>query len=296
MSACPSCGRPIAAPRPTCLYCGAPLAATPRKVPVAPTGVEPDPVSRRVILVLDLRQGDAAALRQALDVTALEAELKVRRGGFPQHRVLDPEEAEREALRLARHGVRVLRVTEADMARCFGPVVVSGGRWQASVLQLDTAEGPRNLRPEDVLLVVRGPIVREYGTDPGARRVRVASLEQGYRFHLHRRAEPRPLELDPAAFSFPGTTGSSRLQLDGWIDAIAKGVPVDDAFKHEPPALGTANEPNPLRALLGSPKKRSARSGRGEESAEILDNLRQFRRYSALRGAVERVLGGATST
>jgi hypothetical protein len=111
-------------------------------------------------------------------------------------------------------------------------------------------------------------------------------LDQGYRFHLHRREDPRPLELDPAAFDFglPSLTESSLLLLASWVEKAAEGVPVDEAFRREAPALGpAAPETSGIAAALHGPA-----DTRKEDAAQVLDNLEQFRFYSAWRGCAAR--------
>ena len=120
------------------------------------------------------------------------------------------------------------------------------------------------------------------------KRARTATLESGFRFHLHRRDDARPLELDPGAFDFggngPGT--SSLLQLTAWVQELTRGAAVDDGFRRLPPELGVA------AAAAGGPLAAAdalgARAALRAEAPLVLDNLRQFRFYSAWRAAVER--------
>jgi hypothetical protein len=123
-----------------------------------------------------------------------------------------------------------------------------------------------------------------------------ATLGPGYRFHLHRRREPRPLELDPGAFEFGAAAGladSSEQRLIAWLATLTTGVPVDDSFERQTPALAPAEPPGgPLSALeaLGRPSSRHQ-----APTSQILDNLAQFRFYSAWRGLLERQLAGLTA-
>jgi hypothetical protein len=134
--------------------------------------------------------------------------------------------------------------------------------------------------------VVRGPITREYLAPARARRVRTATLDHGYRFHLHRHDDPRPLELDPAAFDFgmPSLTESSLLLLSSWIEKAAAGVPVDDRFRREAAVLQPETPPTAgIAVALGGAGDR-----RKEDEAQVLDNLEQFRFYSAWRACALR--------
>jgi hypothetical protein len=170
---------------------------------------------------------------------------------------------------------------------------VIGGRLEPGRLLARTQSGELELPASDLLLVVRGPIRREYQAQPRLRKVTTASLTDGYRFHLHRRSAPAPVELDPEGFEFDdaaGAVASSLLRVAAWLDVIAAGVSVDDAFRFLSPALGTAQEQ--ARARLGAARalgKRLVESGRAESDRLILDNVRQFRAYSAWRGVAERL-------
>jgi hypothetical protein len=141
----------------------------------------------------------------------------------------------------------------------------------------------------DVALVVKGPITREYQAVLRKRnKVTTATLEGGYRIHLHRRGDSQPVEIDPQAFEFAGgapITGSSLLEIVGWVDGLA-GAAVDDAFRRETPALAPAAKATgrDVSAALGP---RPTRAGR-DDTPLILDNLEQFRFYSGWRAAVER--------
>ena len=116
--------------------------------------------------------------------------------------------------------------------------------------------------------------------------MRIATLEPGHRFHLHRRDDPRPLELDPAAFDFglASLAESSLLLLSSWIEKAAAGVPVDDRFRREAPALApAAPEGGGIAVALGGAAPR-----RKDEESQVLDNLEQFRFYSAWRACALR--------
>jgi hypothetical protein len=299
MPHCPSCRRPLALARATCLYCGAPL--SPRLVAdVAARGADADapreaPVAAapsRVLLVLDLARATAEMLSSSLGLPAYEAALRARRGGLHLHRVLPETLAEEEAARLEASGFDVVRVPEAE-AR-LRPVRALGGERSEGSLSLRTEEGDAVVRRDEVLLVVKGPITREYQASSRRRKVDTARLEEGYRLHLHRRSAARPLELDAANFEFGfAVTGSARLELDSWAEEVRGRAPCDDGFRRLPPALGPAGpEPKGALSALGSLVTRSrgestSRHDRGDVPL-VLDNVGQFRLYSGWRAAVER--------
>jgi hypothetical protein len=236
--------------------------------------------------VLKLAPGDEDALASTLDLPAFEASQRVRRGGYQLHRIGAPAVIAEEAARLRATGLDVITLPEGE-ARTR-PRLVAGGEFEGGALALRTDRGGERVAAADLLIVVRGPIAREYQTPPKRRKIATASLDSSYRFHLHLRHDPRPLELDPGAFEFdaPPFLGSSLLELGAWVEALGPGVPCDDGFRQVPPALGVASEDG---GELGAVRSRArGRRRRKDEPPMILDNLQQFRFYSAWRAAVER--------
>jgi hypothetical protein len=150
-----------------------------------------------------------------------------------------------------------------------------------------TAEGALSIRGDGVLLLVHGEITREYAPLTEARRARTASLEPGRRIHLHLGDSPVPLEIDPGSFDFGKVGGghSSLLTLVEWLREIAPLAPVDRGFRRLAPALGPAAAD--LAGPVAAVRALSSRRGK-DEAPTILDNLAQFRFYSAWRGAAER--------
>src|SRR5262245_58263487 len=202
MALCPSCNWPVAMARPRCLYCGAALpaeaveeaaqgaaAATgPGGGPLsAPAAGEDGPGVARALLILDLTSGgDAEALGRALGIPLFEAGQRILRGGYQVHKLDAMAEVEKEEDVLAAAGVRVLVVTEAEARRL--PVVVAGGGHEGEGFRFQTEAGPLDVAARDVALVVKGPITREYQAVLRKRnKLATATLEGGYRIHLHRK-------------------------------------------------------------------------------------------------------------
>jgi hypothetical protein len=295
MALCPACRRPVAVARAACLYCGAalvtadgPAPPSAGPAPPAPSPAPAAPGAARELVIVDLAGAATGVLADALAVSPYEASLLVRRGGLHLHRACAPDAARTEATRLAGHGLRVVRVPE-DEAR-LRPRRAVGGARQDDRLALRTEEGLVEVRRGDVLLVVRGAIVREYQSSDRRRKVSTARLEEGYRVHLHVATReggdvPRPVECDAGSFEFGfSVTGSARLELDAWVDSVAAGAARDDGFRRLPPALAPA-APEPRSALSAAG---SLRGGRDGDAPVVLDNSEQFRFYSGWRAAVER--------
>jgi len=287
---CPGCGRAAASSRPTCLYCGAPLPGRPQGgLEAPPPAPPPAPVADRAMVVLDLREVDADRLADALGLAPYEARQRATTGGYQLHRALPAREAEAEAARLLAAGLVAIVVPAGEAAERGRPVLVHGGGREPEALALLTAEGPLVLRGPDVFLVVRGPITREYQPGTEVRRVRTATLEGGHRLHLHRRSSPRPLEVDPLAFDFgeePLTSLSSLLTVLEWIAALAPEAPADDGFRRLTPALGPSAGSLGGRLAAASVLEASRVAG-PRDGPQPLDNVGQFRAYSAWRAAVE---------
>ena len=287
--------------RASCLYCGAPLPAesvaaaalaatkvreaSPLGATTAPVGTEAD---ERHLLVLEVGGQEAVVLERALGLAPFEAEMRLRRGGLQLHRRGPKAELREEAKRLEDAGLTVFRMSEAE-AR-LRAIPVTGGRQENDRLHLRSEEGALAVAASDLLLIVRGPIRREYqAREIERKKPYTATLQEGYRFHLHRRLDPRPVEIDPASFAFGAEvplTGSSLLELQAWLEALGESVPVDDGFKRLPPALGAAAEER--GSLVALPGRRSSGVPSRRDAPLVLDNVAQFRFYSGWRAVIER--------
>jgi hypothetical protein len=99
------------------------------------------------------------------------------------------------------------------------------------------------------------------------------------------------VELDPGAFEFGQAplASSSLLELTSWLEQLLVGVPSDDSFRRLPPALApSAPETGVVAAAKALARPPIAGRSRRGEPRRILDNLEQFRFYSAWRAALER--------
>lgn len=312
---CPACARPVAVSRPTCLYCGAALPAEAvaqadaaraaldaagamssalRGMPPAPADSEQAEEARaRAVVVVETTRADADALGRVLGLSAYEAGQRVRRGGWQLLRVGLPAGNE-ELAALRATGAQAANLSHDDVSAAQRPEIVAGGTYADDRLELRTLEGRVALVPGALLLVVRGPIVRRAQAGNDAR-LRVAGhAEPGLRLHLHRRNDPRPLELDPLAFEFGATgapDGAGVLTLARWVDAVAAGAPIDEGFRHVTPALGPA-QPEAYAGAAALDALRASRQ-RGQNAQAMLDNVAQFRFYSAWRALAERRAGQA---
>jgi hypothetical protein len=298
MPSCPSCRRPVAVARASCLYCGAPLAPDDVAAIAAVPSPPPPEAAARGLVILDLDGAAAGTLGPALGLPLYEARLLARRGGLHLHRVLDAAAAAAEASRLAGLGLPALVVPEAE-ARAR-PLRALSGRRTPEGLSLGTEEGPLDLALGEIFLIVTGPIARQRQSRLEKKRAAPARLDEGRRVHLHRRGETRAIEIDPDHFEpRGGGRGSARLEVDAWVADFASRVPHDEEFHREPPALAPSEPepPGPLAAAasLGSRRRRGGRIGAAEEEPALLDNVAQFRFFSAWRAAVARRRAAAST-
>jgi hypothetical protein len=298
MPSCPSCRRPVAVARASCLYCGAPLAAEDVAAALSAAAqvlAQAQPPAGaagpgRGLVILDLADANPETLAAAVGLPTYEAGLLARRGGLHLHRVLGAMEAQAEADRLGSRGVTALVVPEEE-AR-VRPLRALSGRRTGAGLSLRTQEdGPLDLAVPDLLIVVTGPIVREHQTRFERRRVDRSRPDEGRRVHLHRVREAAPVEIDPDNFEAGlSASGSARLEIEAWVAALDRHVPRDDGFRRLPPALAPA-EPEPAGPLTAASSLRAPRragAAGGEDEPLLLDNVAQFRFYSGWRAAVER--------
>lgn len=303
---CPRCARPVATAQPRCVYCGAALPADAVAAAAAATealeaqarlpnaaggglaGVAAEaPEVPRTLVILDLAGADPARVAAATGVSAYEAGQWGRRGRDHLLRIVPTSDAAREGDALKSRGLAVTLLDEEEV-RAARPVVVSRGGPADGGLALRGEEGHVRVAAGEVLLVVKGPIAREYQSAPqNLKRTRTAALDAGYRYHLHRHDDPRPVELDPAGFDFgkeSGVTSSVREMAD-WMTNLFPAAPTDDTFRLVPPALAPADSEATasLRAMAGG----APGAGRA-----VLDNLAQFRFHSGWRAALARRRAG----
>jgi hypothetical protein len=288
----------VAVARERCLYCGAlleapaaPRAADTAGPPAAP-GREGEAPAARTLVLLDLGSLEADALAPALALSRYEAGLLARRGGLHLVRAAAEAEAEREAKRLRGLGLAPLVVPETEV-RAAPLACVAGERRGDALLLRGPAGAALTLERGDALIVVSGPIAREYLPSLERRRIATASLAEGFLVHVHRRSETRPLEIDALNFELGfAAAGSVRLELDAWLEAVAGEAPRDTGFARLPPVLApAAAEPASALAAAGSLAAAARGAGREARASTVLDNVAQFRFYSGCLAAAARRRG-----
>ena len=238
-----------------------------------------------MLVVVALDGVDPARMPAAFGISPYEARQWARRGGYHLQRVAAAADAAAYRERLAAEGIAAFTFDEATVRAAAEPEPALGGRFDGQALGVRTPGGSIAVTAADLLLVVKGPITREHLPRESLRWARTATLDPGFRFHLHRRDQPRPVEIDPATFDLGAHRAreSSLLEIAGWITALAAAMPVDDGFRRITPALSPAAPATGPAARLED----ALRSGAARPPT-VLDNVAQFRFYSAWRGATER--------
>jgi hypothetical protein len=276
---------------PRCLYCGAPLppGALPPAAIDSPVPARAD--EGKALVILDVEGADAKRLATVLDLAPFEAAQRIRRGGLDLWRSMPAAGAVAEVARLGAAGVRAAAIPEGAVRQGSRPSAATGGRIEGGSLLARCAGGTLRIEEAGVLLIVQGDITREYEAVPQVRRSRTATLDPGCRIHVHLRESSAPVEIDPGNFDFGKVLvgRSSLLTLLDWLTSVAPNAPVDRGFRRQTPALAPAEADLAGPAAAARVLSRSVSPSRKGGVASILDNLAQFRFYSAWRGAAERL-------
>ncbi len=293
--------------RKNCVYCGAALMAevleeaafAARRVLQTKSLVDLEAAASvlgrdrppRRYLVIDTKTASIESLAEACSVSVWEARQWQAASRYRLVKVSTeaadgPLESE-----LRRKGLNLFVVSEERVARSRNPILlesVDPASTPAQCTLRDQPEGPsfrRELPEQHIALIVSASIKRERVKDQASLRTLAATrLEDAWLIHVHLRGEPRPWEIDPRRTGYEGAVLASAhmrtLELVRRLSAIA---PHDEGFKNIVPALSLGVEPpSELDSL-----KATRRSEGKEPNVVILDNVAQFREYSAWRGALE---------
>lgn len=293
--------------RANCLYCGAALSTetleeatlAARRVlqtkslahlEAAAKGQGHSPPPRRY-LVMDTSAVSVEILAEACSVSAWEARQWQTGSRYRLVRVsAEPEDGPLEAA-LRSRGLNLLVVPEETVARSRNPILLESIDISATPVQCtlrDGADGPssrRELLEQDVALIVSASIRRERVRDETSLRTRPPTrLEDAWLVHLHLRSEARPWEIDPRRTGYKGAgLASAHMRTVELVRRLSAAAPHDEAFKNIVPALS----PGVVDSAEAIGLKATRPPTGKEPKPVVLDNLAQFREYSAWRGAIE---------
>jgi hypothetical protein len=305
---CAVCARPVAMARASCIYCGAPISAEVQEaaalaaqrvlqskslthLETAAKGALGKHPPRRY-LVIDTATALPETLAQACSISAWEARQWQAASRYRLLKVgAESPDGTLEA-GLKESGLTFFSVPEQTVAPGRNPVVLESIDLSATPLQCTLrhdAEAPpkrRALPEQDVTLVISAFIKRERVRDLASLRAPAdARMEDALLVHLHLVNEARPWEIDPHRTGYEGAhLASAHLSTRELVRRLSAKAPHDDAFRNIVPALAPGADP--LSDFAGL--KKTAKGASKELKIVVLDNVAQFREYSAWRGAVER--------
>jgi hypothetical protein len=299
--------------RANCVYCGAALpegtqeaaAAAAQKVlqtrnmasleAVARATEGREPPKRRYV-VIDTAATPLQTIAEACGVSAWDARQWQAASRYRLVKIgTEPADGPLEA-GLRAKGLRVFGVPEETILRSRNPIPVESIDPSVSPAACTVREDPeaaparKVLLEPDLALILSATIRREKVRDQTTKRAPSDTrLEDGWLVHFHFRGGSRPWEIDPRKTTYEGAgLASAYMRTLELVRRLSTFVPHDDGFKNVVPALSQSADPSSGVEALAP----SAPSSKGKEPrVVILDNVAQFREYSAWRGAVERAGG-----
>lgn len=293
--------------RPTCLYCGAalPLATVEEATLAAQRVLESKTLvglgnaamgtdlgrPPRRYLVIDTQSTDTQTLALACSISPWEARLWQAGSRYRLLRISDePQNGPLES-ELRAKGLPPLVLPEEMVARARRPLTVETIDLSATPLcghlvdDPDAAVVPRDLKEQEIILIVSAAIKRERVREVVVSRLRTdRRLDDGYLVHLHLKGESRPWEIDPRRTGYRGPgEASAHMRTLELVRRLAVNAPHDEGFRNVAPALSPGVDP-----LADLPALKDSRRAGKEPKTGFLDNVAQFREYSAWRAAIER--------
>lgn len=244
-------------------------------------------------LVADTSSTSPETLALAASVSPWEARQWQAASRYRLLRITSEAEGSALEARLEEKGVPIFRIDERVVAPARTPIPIESVDLASSPLQCalrrheESAPTRATLLENEVALIISASIKRERVREQQAsRRPRTDTrLEDILVVHIHLRAEPRPLEIDPRRTGFEGADlASAHMGTLELVRRLSTAASHDTSFRNIVPALSPGEDGSGDLAGL----KKPAKAGAKEPKVVVLDNLAQFREYSAWRGAVEK--------
>jgi len=244
--------------------------------------------------ILETRSSPAERLAETFGVSLWDARQWQASSFYRLMGVSADPDSSRSEEPSATETVRIHSISERRVAARRSPVAVEAIDAETLSFSLrEEAEGPavrKQLRLEDLVLIVTAPIQREKIREQASpKKPADTKREENWLVHLHLQRDARPWEIDPGRTAYEGGgLASAHMRTRELVQRLSVSVPHDDAFKNMVPALSPGEDPI---ADLRTPKT----EGRRDKDARvtILDNLTQFREYSAWRSALALSLASA---
>ena len=290
-----------------CVYCGASLSAetleaaalAARRVQqtqvlaqleTAARGLGRETGSRRYV-VIDTSAVAAETVAAACSVSVWEARQWRAASAFRLVKVsAEPMDGPLER-GLRDQGLSFFAIPEDRVARSRVPVPlesIDSSKIPAYCCVRPDSDAPpvrRELPESDLALIVSASIKREKVKDQTSPKKSVDTrLEDAWVVHLHLKDEARPWEIDPRRTSYAGASlASAHINTLELVRRLSAAVPHDETFKNVVPALSPGLDPGGDLAVLNAATRTEVK----QPKRVVLDNLAQFREYSAWRGAIE---------
>ena len=299
--------------RGTCVYCGASLpleireaaASAAQRVLQSRTmaGLESaamgnDFERQKRYLVIDTTAQTAEVLAEACGMSVWDARQWQAASRYRLLRVMLEPQVSEPLSDLRAKGLNPLVVQGDAVAQARSPIPIESIDISAHPLQCTLREDPeggtsrKELPEPKIALIISAPIKRERQKELRSRIRQDTRLEEAWLVHVHFRHETRPWEIDPrrTAYEGPGLASAHMRTLE-LVRRLSTVAPFDEAFKNIVPALSPGAGPsNELQGLQGG----GAKPRDKEPKTVILDNVTQFREYSAWRGTIERMVSGGS--
>jgi len=299
--------------RGTCVYCGAPLPEEVREAAASAAqralqsttlaGLESaamghDHERQKRYIVVETTAQPAEVLAEACAMSVWDARQWQAASRFRLLRVMPEAQLSEPLSDLRAKGLNPLVVSGDAVARARSPIPIESIDISALPLQCTLREEPegavsrKELPEPEIALIISAPIKRERQKELRSRIRQDTRLEEAWLVHVHFRNESRPWEIDPrrTAYEGPGLASAHMRTLE-LVRRLSTVAPFDEAFKNIVPALSPGAVPsNELAGLQGG----GAKARDKEPKTVVLDNVTQFREYSAWRGALERMVSGGS--
>lgn len=263
---------------------------------LAARGPDPSQAPRRYVII-DTTTTTPEIIASACSVSVWEAKQWQAASRYRLVKISQEVAEDRLESNLRGMGLDPLVVSEDTVARARNPILIESIDASAQPAVLMVRENPegapsrRELNEETIALIVSAPIKREKQR-PQASKVSLDSrLDDGWLVHLHFRSDPRPWELDPRRTGFEGSgLASAHMQTLEFVRRLKARIPMDEAFRNVVPALSPGVDP---ADELPGVKSSGGKSTDKQPKTIVLDNVAQFREYSAWRAAIERMRSAA---
>jgi len=250
-------------------------------------------------LVIETTTKPPEILAEACSISIWEARQWQAASRYRLLKISSDDQDDRLVSQIRERGLDPIVIPGDVVARGRNPIPVESIDIWALPLQFTLREDPeaspsrKELNETEIVLVVSAPIKRERQKEQRSRIRQDTRMEDAWLVHLHQRQEARPWEIDPRRTGYEGPgLASAHMRTLELVRRLSTQAGFDDTFRNVVPALSPGEGPSSeLTGLQGG----TAKARDQEPKTVVLDNVAQFREYSAWRGAIERMTPGGSS-